>query len=178
MRSLGAIDMNKSLFAYRQVKPVDTVLVRCYIEFTLKSFIALLFIAGGSLLELPMIPDLPLEAMFSWLSLWMLGLGIGLVVSVLATLVNEIGILIRVITVPLLLLSGVIIPVTLVPLNLQPYLLWNPIVHGLETLRMSFFQNYVSIQGIDLMYLWYWALCSILLGLILHKFFEARLKEQ
>ena len=178
MRSLGAIDMNKALFAYRQVKPVDTVLVRCYIEFALKSFIAMLFIAGGTMLELPLIPDLPIEAMFSWFSLWMLGLGIGLVVSVLATLVNEIGILIRVITVPLLLLSGVIIPVTFVPLYLQPYLLWNPIVHGLETLRMAFFQHYVSIPGIDLMYLWYWALSSVLLGLILHKFFEARLKEQ
>lgn len=177
-RSLGAISMNKSLFAYRQVKPVDTVLVRCYIEFSLKSFIALLFILGGSLLGLKIIPDLPIEAMFVWLSLWMLGLGIGLVVSVLATLVNEIGIIIRVISVPLLLLSGVIIPVTLIPHHLQAYILLNPIVHGLETLRMTFFQNYVSIPGIDLMYLWYWALTSILLGLILHKYFEARLKAQ
>lgn len=178
MRSLAAIDMNKSLFAYRQVKPVDTVLVRCYLEFALKTFIFILFIAGGSLLGIPIIPDLPLEAMFSWLSLWMLGLGIGLVVSVLATLVNEIGIIIRVMSVPLLLLSGVIIPVTLLPHYLQPYILLNPIVHGLETLRMAFFQHYVSLPGIDLMYLWYWAMSSILLGLILHQHFEVRLKAR
>ena len=99
-------------------------------------------------------------------------------VSVLANLVNEIAIIVRVMSVPLLLVSGVLIPVTLVPHYLQSYLLLNPIVHGLETLRMSFFQHYVTLPGIDLMYLWYWALSSMLLGLILHRYFEPKLKEQ
>ena len=74
LRSLAAVDMNKSLFAYRQVKPVDTVLVRCYLELALKSFIFILFIIGGSFLGLPLIPDLPIEAMYSWIALWMLGM--------------------------------------------------------------------------------------------------------
>ena len=177
-RSLAAIDMNRMLFAYRQVKPVDTVLVRCYLEFVLKTFIFILFIVGGALLELPLIPELPIEAIFAWFSLWTLGLGLGLVFSVLSTLVNEIGILVRVTTLPLLLMSGVMIPATIVPQHLQPYFLMNPIVHGVETLRMSFFQHYVTIPGIDQSYLWYWALSSMLIGLILHKHFEPRLKAR
>lgn len=177
-RSLAAIEMNRMLFAYRQVKPVDTVLVRCYLEFVLKSFILTLFIIGGSLLEFPLIPDLPIEAMFAWFSLWLLGLGLGLVFSVLSTLVNEVGIIVRVTTLPLLLLSGVMIPATIVPYHLQYYFLLNPIVHGIETLRMAFFEHYVTISGISLMYLWYWALASMLIGLILHKHFEPRLKAR
>ena len=178
MQSLAAVSMNSSLFAYRQVKPVDTVLVRCYLEFALRSFIFILFILGGVLLELGLLADLPIEALFSWISLWMLGLGLGLVFSVLANLVNEIGIIVRVMSVPLLLLSFVIKPIYWVPHNLLPYVLMNPIVHGLETLRMSFFKDYVSVPGIDLLYLWYWALSSILLGLILHKYFEPKLKQK
>lgn len=178
MRSLGAINASASMFAYRQVKPIDAVIVRCFLELALKSFIFLLFILGASLLQIPLVPDLPLEALFSWISLWLLGLGIGLIVSVFATLVNELAIITRFIAFPLLLISGVIFPISVMPHYLHSFILFNPIVHGLETLRMAFFQNYVSLTGISLLYLWYWSLSSVLLGLILHKHFEVRLKAQ
>jgi hypothetical protein len=57
MRSIGAVEANQALFGYRQVKPVDPVLVRCYLEGMLKTFIFLLFILAGILLELDLIPD-------------------------------------------------------------------------------------------------------------------------
>ncbi|WP_409523349.1 ABC transporter permease [Nitrincola sp. MINF-07-Sa-05] len=176
-RSIGAVDANKTLFSYRQVKPVDAVLVRCFLESTLKSFIFLLFIAAGVLLDLKLLPDLPLEAMFVWLSLWMFGLGIGLLLSVASGLVPEIGTVARIMAIPLLLLSGVIIPITMLPTFLHPYILMNPIVHGVETLRMSFFERYVTLPEIDLMYMWYWTLTMMALGLMLHIRFEMRLKE-
>lgn len=178
MRSLGAVESNSGLFAYRQVKPVDSVLVRCFLEGILKSLILVLFILGGYLLDLKLIPDLALEAMFAWISLWLLGLGVGLVVSVLAGLVAEIGIIVKLLSLPLLILSGVILPVTILPHFLQPYVLMNPITHGLESLRLGFFEHYVTLPGINLLYLWYWIIGSIALGLLLHMRFEMRLKAQ
>ncbi len=47
MRGMGAVDANKSLFAYRQVQPVDPVLVRNFLEGALRSFVFLIFIGGG-----------------------------------------------------------------------------------------------------------------------------------
>ena len=176
LRSLAAVNMSRSLYAFRQVKPIDTVFVRCALEGLLKSFIFLLFILGASLLEIPMIPDLPLEVMFAWFSLWCLGFGAGLTLSVLAALVNEVGIIVRIISLPLLIVSGVILPVTMMPHYMHSFILLNPIVHGLETLRLGFFQHYHTLPGISLTYLWYWAFTSILLGLMLHKHFEMRLK--
>ncbi|MFC6669116.1 ABC transporter permease [Marinobacterium aestuariivivens] len=178
MRSLGAVEANKGLFAYRQVKAVDPVLVRCFLEGMLKTFIFLLFIAAGLLLDVGLMPESPLEALFDWLSLWALGMGAGLTLSALSSLVPEMGRVVRIISLPLMIISGVIIPLNFVPHDLQQYVLWNPIVHGLESLRQSFFAEYRSLDGISLTYLWLWTLSLTSLGLMLHLRFEMRLKAQ
>jgi len=178
MRPIGAIDANKGLFAYRQVKPIDPVLVRCYLEGLLKTFIFILFIVAGTLLGFGLIPAAPLEAIFVWASLWGLGLSAGLIFSALAGLVPEIGKILRIISLPLLIISGVIFPLNFLPHELLAYLMWNPIVHGLESLRGAFFPLYRPISGTSLLYLWYWVLGMTTLGLMLHVRFELRLKRQ
>ena len=57
LRGMGAIEGNSSLFAYRQVQPVDPVIVRNFLEGALRSLVFLIFIAGGLLLGLDMYPD-------------------------------------------------------------------------------------------------------------------------
>lgn len=84
MRGLGAVKANQALFAYRQVRPVDPVLVRNALEGLLRSLVFLLFIFGGMLLKVEALaPDDALVALAWWLSLWLLGLALGLIVSVL-----------------------------------------------------------------------------------------------
>ncbi|SEG55148.1 ABC transporter permease [Marinobacterium lutimaris] len=178
MRPIGAIDANKGLFSYRQVKPIDPVFVRCYLEGLLRSFVFILFIVVGTLLDVDLVPAEPLAALGAWFSLWCLGLGAGLVFSALAGLVPEIGKILRIISMPLLIISGVIVPLNFVPHDLLVYVMWNPIVHGLETLRATFFPLYRPVHGTSLLYLWYWALAMITLGLMLHVRFELRLKRQ
>ncbi|KXS55211.1 MAG: capsular polysaccharide transport system permease protein [Marinobacter sp. T13-3] len=178
MRPIGAIDANKGLFAYRQVKPIDPVLVRCYLEGLLKSFIFILFILVGTLLGFNLMPADPLDAIMGWLSLWSLGLGLGLIVSALSGLVPEIVKIVRIMSMPLLIISGVILPLNFVPHDLLVYVMWNPIVHGLESLRASFFPLYRPVPGTSFLYLWYWILVTTSLGLLLHVRFERRLKRQ
>ncbi|WP_044406924.1 ABC transporter permease [Thiomicrospira microaerophila] len=178
IRLMGAVTANKALYAYRQVKPVDTVFVRSGLEGLLKTFVFSLFIVFGLLLAIPMWPQDWWVVLYAWLSLWALGFGIGLTLSVLATMVEEVGIIFRMLTLPLLLISGVIIPLTYLPHHLVEYLLYNPIVHGIETIRLGFYPDYHTVQGITMQYLWYWALSTTALGLILHLRFEAKLKTK
>ncbi|WP_367379133.1 ABC transporter permease [Halomonas sp. PR-M31] len=84
----------------------------------------------------------------------------------------------RIITLPLLILSGVIFPINYIPHEFRQYVLWNPIVHGLESMRLSFFEGYHTLDGIDMTYLWLWALGLMTLGLMLHVRFAGRLKAQ
>lgn len=177
-RPMGAVEANRGLFTYRQILPIDPVLIRCFVEGMIRSFIFLLFIVIGSLLKIDLIPDHAFGVMMDWLSLWMLGVGLGVLLSVASGLVPEVGRVVRILTMPLLLISGVIFPVTYVPAQYQQYLLWNPIVHGIESMRLSFFDSYHSIPGIDMTYLWFWALATLTLGLTMHVRFASRLKAR
>ncbi len=178
MRAIGAINANKGLFSYRQVIPIDPVLVRCFVEGSLKSFIFLLFVVAGLLLQENMIPDYPLMAIWCWLSLWTLGIGAGLTFSALSALVPEVGRVVQIVSLPLLIISGAIMPVQAIPHELQFYLLLNPILHGVESFRLAYFGSYHSLSGVSLIYLWYWALGLVLIGLTLQIRFKNRLKAQ
>lgn len=177
-RGMGAIGANSALFAYRQVQPVDPVLVRNALEGLLRSFIFLLFIAGASLLGEHMVPDDAIRAIGWWLSLWCLGLGLGLIFSVAATLVPEIGTVVRMLTMPLMILSGVIFPLNSLPHWLLEYLMYNPIVHGLELLRASFFDGFRVVHGTDATYFWMFTLATLALGLLMHVRFKEKLKAK
>ncbi|MCL7745469.1 ABC transporter permease [Guyparkeria hydrothermalis] len=177
-RPIGAIEANQGLFAYRQVKPVDPVLVRCYLEGMTRSVLMLLFIAVAALIQIDLVPERPVMAIGGWLSLWALGIGAGLTLSALSALVPEIAKLVRIVSLPLLILSNVIAPLHLLPHDLLVYLMYNPIVHGIEYMRMGFFPYYHALPGTDITYLWYWALGLMALGLMLHLRFEMRLKAK
>ncbi|MBE0464423.1 ABC transporter permease [Halomonas colorata] len=176
MLGMGAINANKALFAYRQVQPVDPVLTRNFLEGMLRTFVFLIFIVGGLMLGQDMYPDNAIRVMAAWFSLWSLGLGLGLFTSVAATLVPEVGKVIRMLSIPLLILSGVILPLNSLPHWLLEYLMLNPIPHGLETLRLGFFENYHVVPGTDMLYFWLFTLSLIALGLIMHLRFIDRLK--
>lgn len=178
IRGMGAIEGNSALFAYRQVQPVDPVLVRNFLEGMLRTFVFLLFIVGGLMLGLELYPDNAIRAMVAWLSLWSLGLGLGLVTSVASTLVPEVGRVIRMLSLPLLILSGVIFPLNQLPHWLLGYLMLNPIPHALETLRLGFFENYQTIHGTSMLYFWLVTLTLNALGLLMHLRFSDRLKAK
>lgn len=178
LRLMTAVEANSGLFAYRQVKPVDTVLVRGYLEGVMKTVVLMVFILGGILFEIDLIAHDFLYFAYAWMMLWALGLGLGLCSSVLNGLVPEIGKIIRMMSLPLLILSGVIIPLHFFPYDVLQYLMYNPIVHGLEMLRDGMFERYYVVPGTDPLYLWYWVLGANALGLMLHLRFEMRLKAK
>ncbi|MCS2609130.1 ABC transporter permease [Halomonas dongshanensis] len=176
MRGMGAVDSNKALFAYRQVQPVDPVLVRNFLEGMLRSLVFLILIVGALMLGQDMYPDNALRVFAAWFSLWSLGLGLGLFTSVAASLVPEVGKVIRMLSLPLMLLSGVILPLNSLPHWLLEYLMLNPIPHGLETLRLGFFENYHVVPGTSMLYFWLFTFTLIVLGLLMHLRFIDRLK--
>lgn len=175
LRGLGAVDANQALFAYRQVQPVDPVIVRSLLDGVLRTFVFLLFIAGALLLGVDLYPDDGIAAAAAWLSLWFLGLSLGLFTSVAGTLVPEVGKVIRMLSLPLMILSGVIFPLNNLPHWLLEYLMWNPIPHGLETLRHGFFNTYRVIHGTSMLYFWLFTLTTMLVGLLMHLRFKRKL---
>ncbi len=176
VRSIGAINANKALYSYRQVKPVDTVIARALVEGLLKSLIFILLIIGFQLIGVNLLPADPLMAIFLWLVAWMLGLAAGLFFSVANALVLEVGIVVNVMTLPLYFLSGVMIPLNFLPHDLLQYLMLNPLIHLIELMRSSFFDGYRPINNLDLTYVMWWVLIVMALGLVMHLRYEYRVK--
>lgn len=178
LRCKDAIDANTALFAYRQVLAVDTVLVRAALEAVLVLLSALVLLLGLGLLDYKIVPQDFLLVMVSFAALWLAGLGLGLILSVAAELIPEAGKVAGMMFRPLYFLSGVMYPLSAIPPAYRDWLLLNPLVHGIESLRIGFFPQYHAIAGVSLAYLLGFALATVCLGLALHVRFAARLVTQ
>lgn len=176
IRSLNVVTQNGKLFTYRQVKPIDPVLVIGFVEGTLNTFVLLLFITFSLLLPFDLIPKDPVGVLLAWFLMWMIGYGFGLIFSVLSVLIPEMRKIVPMLMMPLFLTSGVIFPVNFLPAEMLQWLLWNPLLHVSELSRLYFFSSYQPVAGVNWMYPGLWAQSMLFLGFLLHLRYEQRLK--
>lgn len=178
MRCLDAITVNIELFAYRQVKPVDIVLVRGGLEAFLNIIVTVLLMVSVGMIGYDVIPHNPLDVLLAFVGLWLAGVGMALPFSVAAELIPEVRRLVQMGFVPLYWLSGVIYPLFLVPPEYRDWLLAIPITHGIEVLRRAYFPYYHTDPDISLLYLYGASLVGVFLGLALHVRYAERLKAR
>jgi capsular polysaccharide transport system permease protein len=174
-RSMDAIRANAPLFAYRQVRPVDTVLVRAALEALLFAVVVIVVFGGMRAMGYALKPHDPLQVLYVLMLLAFSGLGFGLLFSAAGTLVPEIGRIGHMIIRPLYLLSAVIYPASIIPTPYRDFLMLNPLVHGIEAVRAGFFASYHQVPETDLAYLATFALLSVFFGLALQVRFQQHL---
>jgi capsular polysaccharide transport system permease protein len=177
-RGMGAISANQALFGYRQVLPVDTVLVRAALETFLGLIIACALIAIVALFGFDVLPRDPLLVLASYVGVLLCALGLGLILSVAAQMISELGNVADMLFTPLYFLSGVIFPLTAIPPRYREWVFYNPFAHGLELLRNGFFPLYHAAPEANLTYLYLFALTSIFLGLALQVRFALQLRAK
>lgn len=177
VQALHALDCNKAFFAFRQVRPFDVTLMRAAVE-AFSMFLIFAFILGAAaMLGVNVLPDDPLTALAALTGLWLFGLGYGLVTSVCMRLVPDSGHIFQILMMPLYFLSGVIMPIASLPLPYRDWLLINPLVHGLELVRLGFFSTYHTLD-VRFGYLYAWVLAFLALGMALYRVLETRLVTQ
>lgn len=174
-RCMEAVNANQALFAYRQVRPVDTVLVRAAVEVFTYLLVGAVLLVALVMFDIEVLPADPLLVLWGAFLLWAFGMGLGLSFSVIGTLSSGAGKLIRLAFMPLYFLSAVMYPVSTLPQGIRNALLLNPIVHGLEAMRTGYFTGYRGEAHISLGYLGFCALATIFWGLVLHTRFSTKL---
>lgn len=175
---VGAINANRSLFAYRQVKPIDTVLVRAALEGFLMTLTIGLMTAASMIWGHFVAPEEPLALLAAFFGLWLLSLGLGLVLSALTPLIEDIGNLVRISMLPLSLLSGVVLPIANVSGTLREWIMLNPVAHGIEGARAAFAPHYHAAPETRMSYLYLCALCLVFVGLALQRKLATKLAAQ
>ncbi len=171
---MNAIKANSPYFAFRQIRPFDAAFMRGCAEAFISIITSIFLLCGAAFIGRDLFPHDILRILIAIFGMWMLGMGYGMVTSVILQLVPESRHILKIIMMPLYLLSGIIMPLSIVPAQYRKYLLYNPIVHGVESVRLSFFSNYNTITP-DIGYLYMWALCSFVLGITLYRVYETQL---
>lgn len=175
--SMAAVHMAKVLFTYRQIKPVDTVLVRGMTEGLLMLVITILILLAGALFNLSAFPAQPLLALAALFALWYMGLGFGLLLSIPRVLIKETENLVNMVLTPLYFISGILLSVDAVPMPYRSILIANPIAHAIDALRVGFSLNYQPFHEMSLLYCFAVGTVCTCLGLMLHRVYAHRLIE-
>ena len=147
-----AISSNRGLYSYRQVKPIDALVARAAVEIALWSAVALAALSLLGWIGYHWLPVAPLELLGVLAVLLALGIGLGLLFSVLAHNRPKVETVIGMLFLPLYLLSGVIFPLHTLSPDVRAWLLWNPVLHLIELGRLYFIPNFQPLLGINIAY--------------------------
>jgi capsular polysaccharide transport system permease protein len=177
-QAANGVSANQALFAFRQVKPVDPVLVRAALEGFLMILITFVLLTGAGLYGVEVVPADPLAVLEAFFGLWLFGLGFGLILSVANELLPEVGRLVGLLMQPLYFFSGVIFPLDAIPSPYREWLLLNPVAHGLDAVRLGFAPLYRAVPELSIPYLYGCAIVAVFFGLALHYRFATRLAAQ
>lgn len=175
-RAATAIDANRALLAYRYVQPLDNIWARVLLELLLFMSGFFTFLLGCAWIGYQVLPWNPLQVMLAYLALFIFSIGFGMVVGVVSGLYPGVGKVLPLINRPLVFISGVYVPLVVVPPQYRDWLLWNPILNALELARENYFPSFRS-SGANW---WYLAISSglmLLVGLVVYESSRTKLLE-
>lgn len=165
LTSQSSIKVNMGLFGFRQVKPFDAIIVRGIIEFMI-ILATVLFLTwfGAWVFGFQTIPADPLRAATVLSMLFLLGLGFGFLAAIAGALYEEWAKFIPQIMRPLYFISGIFFPIEAIPKEFHHYLLWNPLLHGVEQFRAAWIEGYPA-GDTSLLYVAMWMFPALFIGL-------------
>jgi capsular polysaccharide transport system permease protein len=166
---MNGIKANKGLFGYKQVKPLDTLIARTILEFSISVVVFLVGLAVlGRLGFDVMWPADLLAYLVAVLAFVMIGFGLGLVSAVGVNYLPRLEMVVSMLSMPLQIISGVVFPLSSLPREATDFLLYNPLLHLVEILRASFLPGYQMLQGTSVTYPMVWILICWSLGLLMY----------
>lgn len=173
-RSMSAFGANSALFAYKQVKPFDTIITRVLLEILVSTMATLVFIAIGLYFDFEVAVDDFTMVMFAVVWLIVFGFGIGLMSAVFAHFYETFGKIVNILMTPLLFVSALMYTVDSLPPVLRELILYNPLVHFIEMIH-GFYFKVLDTTYVDYEYMLYWTLVPLYIGLYFYVKGEKRI---
>lgn len=173
----GAIEANKALMTYPQVKVLDIVIARVILEFFTLLVVAILYLAAmyywTGVFE-------PIQSTLSVLAALciatLLGAGLGLCSGIIKLYLPSFGNFLNALMRVFFFTSGVFFIASGLPNTLVKWLAYNPLLHVSEWLRSAFFYDYES-EFYDISYPVILALCLILTGMASERLSRYKLRD-
>ncbi|WP_374764242.1 ABC transporter permease [Yunchengibacter salinarum] len=166
--SMGAMRGSGGLTQFRQVRLFDIFLARWLLEAVIFLVVSALMVAGFAWFGMDAVPADPLLVLLYATVTWFFAGFFGLLMGILAFFAREIEKVINLTQMPLLFLSAVFYPMTIIPEPYRTWLAWNPLVHVNELIREAWLKLYVSPVA-DLGYLMDWTVLSMVFAMAAYR---------
>jgi len=168
IKAISGVEKNSGLYFYRRLKPLDTLLGNTLLISQIFGSLLLVFVLGVSLWDWRFaLQDIGL-AVFIFVGIALLGFGIGLVTLIVGHRLPFVAWIMKMFLRRILLwTSCIFFPISIVPDVVRPWILWNPIAHGIELLRIAANPVYPA-PGVSPLFFWAWVVGSVGLGLFIY----------
>lgn len=160
----SAVESNQALLAYPPVKPIDLFLARAGLEIATGVLVFMLMMGVLILFFDAQSPTRFHALAGSILAMSLLGFGCGVINAVVISRFESWKNIESMLARPLFFVSGIFFLPESLPEKVREYLLWNPVMHGVELMRYGYYFNYRAAD-LDVGYLAFWALSAALIGL-------------
>lgn len=174
-QAMQAINSNRSLLFYPQVKPLDLAIARTLLEMLTVLSVFALILAGRALVRGEWVVDQTLLLLGGFLLAWLLGASIGLAMMGLSVIYSGTQRLVNIVMRPMFFISGIFFTANELPTTLREYLLWNPVLHTVEMTRDGLFPGYTA-HYVNVAYVLAWIVGFTYLGLLLERLSRSRLR--
>lgn len=169
MQTMEGASANRGILSYRQVHLIDVILARAmasaFMEFTLLSVIFL----GLALMGYDVLPTHPIELAGTLLIVASLALGLGMILAAIASTVPDLRPVIRILFMPLYLISGVLYPLSRIPSEWLDWFTWNPMLHLIDLCRYWSLEGYATVADTSTAFAALIAASCLFVGLSLYR---------
>ncbi len=156
--------------SFPRVQPLDQIIAKGVVEM-LFYFGFMIFVFGGLWLvgvSAFALPRHPLTLLAVVEALFLLGLGVGIINTVVGTFFRLWFHIYHVLGRGAMILSGVVFVPDFLPPDVRNWLAWNPILHGVTWFRTAFYEKYPT-HILDTGYIIEWAILTLVVGLALER---------
>lgn len=168
IKAIGGVEKGGDLYFYRRLRPLDSLMGNALLTIQIFGSMMLLFVLGVSLWEWQAVVDNPGVGIFLFVGIGLIGFGVGLTTLIIGHRLPILAWIVqRFLRRILLWTSCIFFPIRQIPDEFRPFILWNPIAHGVELLRQSCNPAYPA-PGVSALYFWGWVVGSIGFGLFIY----------
>lgn len=169
IQTMEGVNASRGLLSYRPVHLIDVIFAKAIFTLALESFLFLIIAVALAVAGYEMMPDRPVEWLGLMLGVSMFGLGLGMVLAAITSFMPDARAIIRVLFMPLYLISGVVLPVSRFPAEVVEILALNPLLHWVEASRDLALQHYQPIQQLSFTMVFFSAAVTLFFGLSLYR---------
>lgn len=176
-RCMNAVDGNRGLLTFPQVTEFDVMLARVIVITATQILTSAIIIAVSVLFGSEFRPASAPLFLLVLITVPLLSLGMGMVLSSLAVFLPVLEKLVPMALRILFFVSGVFFVVSAFSHQIAEWLLFNPLMQGIELMRMALHMGYVT-DGLDPEYLCAFTVISLTLGGLFERYVRRRRLSQ